>query len=370
MGHFRKQCISFFVSSKCNLDCIYCYIPHWGSRVAPEDRVIDVEFAVAGMKEFFSWAPVPAIRFFSAGEATTEFDRMVEIHAEAKKLAGDRLRVELQTNGYFSDRVADWIERNVNIVWISCDGPPELQDAQRPTVGKKPSSGVVLKNINRFAQANHGMQFGVRATFLQDNFERQREILDYFRDLGVRYVCGAPAYSSTVNRKTPVPLLLNFAQQFVPAFQHAQKIGVFYQTHLMVNFDEEVSCYCRACTKPVSPQLTSDGYVSCCDWASFGPKYLDGTLQQCIYGKWDKKAGRIVYFEDKKHRIEDRNVETLGQGACRGCSVLKHCAGGCIGKVMVRSNDMHLVDPNWCTAVHYLAKHIPQNTGVYPVRHS
>src|SRR5271157_1155506 len=80
MGHFRKHCISFVVSSRCNLDCIYCYIPHWGSRVRPEDRVLDLDFAIAGMKEFFSWAPVPAIRFFSAGEATTAFGRMVEIH--------------------------------------------------------------------------------------------------------------------------------------------------------------------------------------------------------------------------------------------------------------------------------------------------
>jgi radical SAM protein with 4Fe4S-binding SPASM domain len=369
MGHFRKHCISFLVSSQCNLDCTYCYIPHWGSRVAPEDRVLDLEFAVAGMKDFFRWAPVPAIRFFSAGEATTAFSRMVEIYDEAKKLAGNRLQTELQTNGFFGNHVAKWVEENVNVVWISCDGPPELQDTQRRTVGGRGSSGVVIENIKRFAK-NPKMEFGVRATFLQDNFERQIEVLEYFRSLGVRYVCGAPAYSSTVNGKTPVPMLLGFAQHFVPAFFHAQDAGMFYQTHLMVNFDEEVSCYCRACTKPVCPQLTSDGYVSCCDWASFGPNYLPGILQQCVYGKWDKEQKRIVYFEDVRERIETRDVQHLGEGDCKGCPVLTHCAGGCIGKVMVRSNDLHRMDPNWCSAVRYLAQHIPQNTGVYPVRHS
>ena len=369
MGHYRKQCISFLVSSKCNLDCVYCYIPHLGNRIAPEDKVIDLEFAVAGMKEFFSWSPVPAIRFFSAGEATTEFQRMVEIHSQARKLAGDNLQVELQTNGYFSDRVADWIEEYVDILWISCDGPPELQDTQRPTVGKTGSSGVVLKNVERFAKAKK-MQFGVRATFLQQNFGRQSEVLDYFHGFGIHYVCGAPAYSSTVNTKTPIPLLLDFAKNFVPAFRHAQHIGMFYQTHLMVNFDEEVTCYCRACTKPVCPQLTSDGYVSCCDWASFGPKYLPGPLQQCVYGKWDKEKRQIEYFHEKKDRIENRNIKTLGNGACNGCTLLKNCAGGCIGKVMVKSQDIHKIDPNWCSAVHYLAEHIARNTGIYPVIHS
>jgi len=77
--------------------------------------------------------------------------------------------------------------------------------------------------------------------------------------LGVKYVCGAPAYSSTVNEKTPVPMLVRFAQEFVPAFYHAQGNGQLYQTRLMVNFDEEVDSYCRACSTPVCPQLTSDG---------------------------------------------------------------------------------------------------------------
>jgi sulfatase maturation enzyme AslB (radical SAM superfamily) len=192
MGHFRKQCISFLMSSTCNLNCTYCYIPHWGETVDPCDRTIDLEFAVAGMKEFFSWAPKPAIRFFAAGEPTVGFKRMTEIVEEGKKLVGDRLQVELQTNGYFNGQVADWVEKNVHILWISCDGPAELQDAQRPSVnGTRTSSFVVEANIRRFA-AHPTMQVGTRATFVSENFHRQIEVLDYFRSLGLKYVCGAP----------------------------------------------------------------------------------------------------------------------------------------------------------------------------------
>lgn len=370
MGHFRKHCMSFLMSSTCNLDCTYCYIPHWGETVEPCDRTIDLEFAVAGMKEFFSWAPEPAIRFFAAGEPTIGFKRMTEIVEEGKRLVGDRLQVELQTNGYFNSGIADWVSENVDILWISSDGPPKYQDAQRPSVnGTRRSSPRVEANIKRFA-THPTMQVGARATFLQENFDKQIEVLDYFRSLGLKYVCGAPAYSSTVNDHTPVPMLVRFAQEFVPAFYHAQEKGQFYQTHLMVNFDEEVDCYCRACTTPVCPQLTSDGYVSCCDWACFGEKYLTGVLQDLIYGKWDKGSKQIVYFPEKKKAIEDRNVEHLSQGDCKGCPVVRHCAGGCIGKVMVRSGGLHKMDPNWCQATRYLAEHIPQNTGIYPVRHS
>ena len=196
------------------------------------------------------------------------------------------------------------------------------------------------------------------------------ETLAFFQSLGVKYVCGAPAYSSEVNTVTRRPVLLDFSRHFVKAFEAAKIMGIFYQTHLMVNFDEEVNSYCRACTTPISPQLTTDGYVSCCDWASFGPKYLPGALQQCIYGKWDKKHQKIVYFDDRRALIENRTTEHLGQGDCRGCKQLGHCAGGCIGKVVAYSGDLYKKDPNWCSAVHYLAKHIPQNQGLYPVYHS
>lgn len=369
MGHWRKQEISFFVSSNCNLACIYCYIPKLGKTIAPSDRIIDIEFAVAGMRDFFAWSKVPRIRYFSAGEATTAFDTMVEIRREAYKLVGNTLEAELQTNGYFSDHIADWVEENVDIVWISVDGPPEIQDVQRPTVGGKASSKVVLDNVKRFAK-HPSMQFGVRFTVMPENFDRQIELLEYFHDMGVKYVCGAPAYSSTVNSNIHIPTLLNFAEGFVPAFFKAQEMGMFYQTHLMVNFDEKVSCYCRACTTPPYPQLTSDGYVSCCDWAAFGPNYFPGLLQQCVYGKWDKENGKIVYFKDAQKRIEDRNIYNLGQGDCKGCAMLENCAGGCLSKVMVRSGDLHRMDPNWCEAVRYLGQHIPRNQGLYPVRHS
>lgn len=369
MGHWRKQEISFFVSSNCNLACVYCYIPKLGKTIDREDKVIDLDFAIAGMKDFFSWSQVPRIRYFSAGEATTAFDTMVAIRDEAYKLAGKDLEVELQTNGYFSDKVADWVEQNVNILWISVDGPPEIQDVQRPTVGGGPSSDVVLRNVQRFAKCSN-MQFGVRITFAPENFARQIEFLEYFRAMGVRYVCGAPTYSSTVNANVKVPILLQFAEHFVPAFYRAQEMGMFYQTHLMVNFDEKVTCYCRACTTPPCPQLTTDGYVSCCDWASFGPKYFPGDLQQCIYGRWDKVNQRIDYFTENQTRIESRDVEHLRQGDCRDCEVLEHCAGGCIGKVMARSGDLYRMDANWCEAVRYLAKRIPFDQGVYPVRHS
>lgn len=344
-------------------------MPKQGDHISKEDRLIDLDFVEHGIKTYFSASNNYSIRFFSAGEATVAFNRMVEIYAIAKQNAGKHLQVELQTNGYFSDEVADWIERNVNILWISLDGPPQIHDAQRPTAKGLPSSPVILNNVKRFAE-NKTMQFGVRATILEENFNKQIELIDYFNSLGIKFVCVAPAYSSEVNQNVSTPKLLKFAEGFVPAYLSAKQKDIFYQTHLMVNFDEKVNCYCRSCTTPPSPQLTSDGYVSCCDWASFGPKYLPGVLQDCVYGKWDIFKKRIEYFEDKKRNIENRNSHNLVSGSCKGCDIINHCAGGCIGKIIVQSGALHKKDPNWCEAVKYLKKHLPESDGLFPVLHS
>lgn len=365
MGFWRKQQITFFVTSKCNLNCYYCYIPKL--KVSVEDEIINIDFARAGLRDFFATNDSRTIRFFSAGEATQAFGRMVEIWDAANQMAGSALRTELETNGYFSGEVAEWVQNHVNILWISCDGPPEIQDSQRPLSNNRPSSGAVLDNVRRYAKSEN-MQFGVRVTISEENIGRQTELIEYFHSLGVKYISTSPTYSSKVNPHVETPSLVHFARHFVPAFYRAIELDMFYQTLLMVNFDEEVDIYCQASIP--TPRLTTDGYVSSCDWACFGSrKYLDNVLQELIYGYYDRRKGKIVYDHGKIKRIRQRNVSYLGQTTCKGCAALRHCAGGCVGKMMSDTNNLYKASDDWCAAVHFLFENLPVNKGPFPYLH-
>jgi radical SAM protein with 4Fe4S-binding SPASM domain len=212
------------------------------------------------------------------------------------------------------------------------------------------------------------MQLGVRVTITTNCFERQIEIIEYLHSIGVKYVCGSPSYSSTANEKVPVPMMLEFAEHFVDAYYHALELEMFYQTHLIVNFDEQVQSYCRACAP--SPHVTTDGFISCCDWALLGPEYLPGPLEKLIYGKYERDIHKIIYDEDKIKEIQNRNITNLGKGACKDCVALQHCAGGCIGKTIVISNDLYTPSKEWCLAAKFLINKLPINRGRFPCFHS
>jgi len=225
----------------------------------------------------------------------------------------------------------------------------------------------VLDNIRRFASTSQ-IQLGVRITIEGANLDRQTDLIEFFHDLGVRYVAASPTYHSKPNPSIVTPSLLRFAEHFVPAFNRARELGMLYLTLLIVNFDEEVDIYCQASIP--TPRLTPDGFVSCCDWVAFGsPEISVGSQQELIYGRFDRVSGTIIYDEAKIQRLRKRCVSFLSTSNCRGCPAIRNCAGGCVGKMMVATEDLYCASQDWCEAVRYLFMRLPINDCLYEVLH-
>ena len=368
MAHVRKQMISFFMTTKCNLACKYCYTPKL-KNLKKEDQQLSLKFAKKGIDDFFRDSPSRYIRFYGIGEPTLEIEKIKKICEYAREKAGDKLFVELQTNGCFSKSVRDWISKNVNVLWVSCDGPAEVQDAQRPTRGGKGTSKLVVENLTYLNQFKN-IQVGVRATLTDRMIERQEELVDYFHSLGIKYVNVLPAFSpvegSEGEKFTWDPI--KFAQNFLKAHKKAEKLGLWYNTMCIVNFDEPTRHACRSCTP--CPHLTTDDYISCCDFAQLGPEYENNALQQLIYGKYDEKTNTITYNEDKIAKIRHRCAEELEKTTCKGCKYIRNCAGGCLGQVVNETGDLMGKCEQNCQIVNYLAKRMPRNKKLHPAFHS
>lgn len=368
MAHVRKQMISFFMTTKCNLKCVYCYTPKY-KQIKKEDTTIDLEFAKKGIDDFFRDSASRYIRFYGIGEPTLEIEKMKQIRDYAYLQAGDSLKVELQSNGTFDVNTRDWISKNVDVLWISCDGVPAVQDAQRPFVGGQPSSYIVESNLKYLCKIER-IQVGVRATLTADLISKQKELIDYLYGLGVKYINVLPAFAPEEGSNSKIfkwqPL--DFAENFYLAHEYAKTKGVWYNTMCIVNFDEPTRHACRSCTP--CPHLTTDGYVSCCDFTQLGSEYINSSLSQLIYGKYDNNRKRIVYDEEAIHKIRARCVENLVQNTCKGCEYIENCAGGCMGQVVNETGDLMGKCEDNCQIVRYLGERFERNEKLHPAFHS
>lgn len=366
MGHHRKNICTFIVTNKCNLSCSYC----WVSKEKDDypRKVLDIEFAKQGLKDFYEETGSNYLGFFASGEPTLEIGIMDEILEYAKDLIGD-IKVELQTNGCFNQKVLDWLYKNIDILWISADGPVAINDINRLTKNGKGSGNIIEKNIKTLLHLkkrdNSNMTIGIRSTIGNFNVKKQKELIDYYYDLGIRaiyvdQICAQVSDEDNHYLTGEVDPLL-FAKEFLVAFKYAQSKGVFYGTLATMNFDEEVNIACRSLLP--APHLTPSGIVSSCEMC-----YEEGSpLDIFIYGKWNKEKKMIEYDSSKIEKIRSRNIHNLAD--CQDCDFLSNCAGSCAGESFNETGSLYKKNERLCKIVKYLGKEMQRNDAIYPYLH-
>jgi radical SAM protein with 4Fe4S-binding SPASM domain len=352
-SHYKKEMISIFVTTKCNLNCDYCFTNK--SHDKHIGQTIPLEFAKKGIDDYFSDSNnyMRHVRFFGAGEPTDEFDLMKKIYQHAINKGGASVTFEIQTNGAFSDAVAKWIKKNIHIVWISCDGTPEIQDKHRPfKIGNRKSSEVIEKNIRILLERDSNAFVGIRATITDENIQKQTELIDYFHKQGITDIWVDPIFPSVgdkpVDNENPFNMKL-FTDEFLNATKYAHEKGVFYGSILTCNFNDSVDKHCRACLP--APHLTTDGFVSACDMALFGNDE-NHMSKEFIYGQWDEKNNTITYVSNVIKRLQSRTTENMKH--CELCSSKEHCGGYCLGEVLNETGDMFGQKREVCRAIQRL----------------
>lgn len=359
MPHCNKQMISFFLTTKCNLNCIYCY----NSMERTEIKTLPLEIAKAGIDEYFLKNRSRHIRFYGPGEPTQEFNLMRQISDYAQERGGAIVTKELQTNGVFSSTVREWILNNIDIMWISFDGTPDIQNRQRPFPNKKPSSNKIEENIKwLYANQNeHKLMIGARVTMTDLNILQQKEMVDYFNGLGIKNIWTDPEFPSVdkipvCNDKEKLSQfnfdMDKYVHNFIEAHRYAKQIGVFYGSFLMANFDGESKINCRACTP--APHFTPDGYISACDLVVSGAKAYH--MDCFIYGKWNVNSQKLEYYPEKIKALQNRNIDSIDH--CNNCIAKLHCGGYCLGEIQNETGRLNGQKPMVCKAIRTLYKEL------------
>lgn len=373
MPHINKQMLSFFLTTRCNMRCVYCY--NSKERTKLTEMTLSFNIAKAGIDYFFSNNASRHIRFYGPGEPTQAFSTLRQITEYAKTRETETpVTVEIQTNGVFGRNVREWVLEHVNIVWISFDGEPDVQNSNRPLKGNKESSPIIEDNVRWFSanKGNRNLMVGARVTITDKNIAKQRELVDYFSSLGIRHIWTDPIFptvdSMPVCRDAEKQASYFFdfdkyVDNYIDAFRYARTIGVAYRSFLACNFDGEIDRHCRACTP--TPHLTPDGYVSSCDMVTFGEKAHH--MDCFVYGKWDEGTNSFIFDDEKIDKLRNRCIQNMAH--CRDCKARLQCGGYCLGEVVNETGDMYGQKPKTCRAIRRLFDALEAQVEEYDFMH-
>lgn len=322
---YRPECLTVYLSNQCALRCAYCFAAPARTLTSGRPCLHPEVFAAAA--ELVGCNCAGKGRAFQlcchgGGEPTLHWRLLLQLVRISKAIAK---RNSVPWNGYIATNGVIPLKRAAEMatifgtVGLSCDGPPDIQDRQRPLSHGGPTSFWVLRTADAVKGA--GARLRVRATITPETLSRQTEILEYLvTELGADSITFEPVYDLGSRRRHDVDPE-EWAAQFMRARQEALRHNVELE---FSGFrpEEQHGPYCN--TLRQSLHLTPDGRATNCFLVVNGdhPGH-----NKHIIGGFDRRSGRFTLDQAKIALLRERTCR-IGP-ICQDCFAAYHCARSC-----------------------------------------
>lgn len=152
-GESRRLTAWLHVTNACNLRCTYCYVHKSSDKMDTAQAKSSVDALVdSALRHGFR-----SLRLkYAGGEASLNASVLLELHDHAVARCAEQgldLSAVLLSNGVALSRhfTRDLKQREISVM-ISLDSLGANHDAQRPTLGGKPSAHLVLRTIDQLIE--------------------------------------------------------------------------------------------------------------------------------------------------------------------------------------------------------------------------
>lgn len=330
---FEPECLIVYISNRCNCRCTYCFTKE---QIAVSDgdsnpaELITDEKAISSATDLVLTHCCKTGRPFrlvihGGGEPTVHMDRVRRICALTRRKAsesGVSWWGYVATNGVMTARQAQWLGANIDMVGLSCDGPPEIHNAQRPLANGEKSFPKVMSTAKILHAA--GTPFTIRSTITKETINRQKEIATFLiEQLYAQEIRFEPVYdvnpagAACFSREDA----FRFANGFLEADAEVRKRGgrLIYAG---LRPDELHGPYCnllRAALHVIPP-----AHISAC---FFTTSANTPTCRHGVVGGWHARSNRITIDHEELMRHKERAQELPPQ--CLDCANIYHCSRGC-----------------------------------------
>jgi uncharacterized protein len=319
---FSPTCLTLYLHDGCNLRCGYC-VTAAASRPTRRLELSDVRAAAAVVIANCVARRLPfTVVLHGGGEPTLEprllFDALDVVEAEADARGVPTWRY-VATNGVMTRSLARRVARRVDLVGLSCDGPPDVQAIQRPPR----LGGSSARSVEATADVVHetGTPLHVRATVLPGRVHRLAEIAEYLcARLHPEEIAAEPVYvgGRATAADAPEP---GDVDRMVDAFIGAEAVALSHGVRWTTSgsrLAEVHGPYCHVFRDVLN--LVPGGAATACF------KTPDATAA--------RRAGVDVRAAGGRFAIDEERVATLRRRlahrpACDDCFNRFHCTGAC-----------------------------------------
>jgi uncharacterized protein len=340
--------MALFLAQECNMRCVYCYGDgggYAGEGLMSEETALR---AVDWLMENSGSAPKVNIGFFG-GEPLLNFTLMRKIVPYARQKAqekGKKLTFGMTTNGsLLSDEVITFIKDAEVQSLISFDGPPEVQNRQRPFKDGSGSYDRVHANVQKLREAVPHLS--ARATVYGD------------ADPCMIKEGMARAGFATCYLALASPVLLNAPGTGPAPDGQSETMTQRMLAYNRKEIDELLAAIReKSIVKDSPPAMLSlmaeiisgqKRYYGCGVGKGMAAVSVTGDIYPChrFAGLADMRLGNVAdYRAGKLNDYHRAVVDHLPE--CRGCWARYYCGGGCSYHNKATTGDMHRPDVLAC----------------------
>lgn len=334
---FSSQ-LTLLLTTECNAGCLYCFAD-------PEGRGKKMSFETAktaidlAFKRIGSKTDKLSVFFFGGGEPTLALVVIKKVKEYLEKEYSGRYKTGISTNGVFSDETREWMTNNIDHISLSCDGPSDIQNSNRPLRGGFPSSQIIEENIKSLTSQK---PISMKATITGISMMRQEEIVEYAYRMGIMSVGFSPLM--VVERSSRNNLLPINYDKFIESLLKAVEFSYLLNMEFSSEYLPIETKYSFCGFDGPNFAVTPDGDLSGC-WESCE---VGKDLDEFIYGKLTNSSSELVINEEKFNKLKERSSQNIPD--CQNCFLKWSCAGGCAAESQRRMFNIMMVDASQCGA--------------------
>jgi uncharacterized protein len=285
-------------------------------------EAIDFLFLSAARKK----ARHVSLGFHGGGEPSLELKNIKKLTKYARELSKSRkirLKLNIATNGVMSENAATWVARNLDGINVSFDGPPNIQNYQRPGRNGKDAYRQVVKTLRVFE--SHKKPYYLRGTVTRFSQHRMTEIVTHFVEwFQPKIIQLEPVFRSGRALKSNV--LPPSTQCFVNGYLESEKIAKKNGVRLKFSGLRYPVISDRFCGIGVQNfAVTPEGHVTSCFEVL---EHEDHRSNLFFFGKYRPDG----FYIDQDANAKIRTISETTFPHCMDCFAKFHCAGDCRAK--------------------------------------